>query len=190
MPEAATRRGRVAEAVTKKGRRIRLALFLLSLAVFVVTFLLGSTASLSTREAEVIVKEFTDVFGMNPSATLILTNNLILYLLSFIPALGLAFMAFAFYNSGLVLSALSIVAGAPSQALILAFMTLTLPWTWMELIAYSLASSEGIMAILALIGRTLRNEAKILLTILGVSVTLLIVGAVVEELAINIAMAS
>ena len=187
-PEAARPRGRVMEAISKRGRRIRLYLFLLSLGIFIAAFLIGSTEPLSSQEALAIVEQFGELIGENPTMTQILMNNLPLCLLFFIPVFGTAFMAFVGYSTGVVLSALAI-AYPPADALVLALTTLAAPWTWMELTAYSLASSEGIMLILAIIGRNIRRELKTFLIVLAVSAVLLALGAVIEILAINTAMA-
>jgi len=187
-PEMMPRR-RITETIAKKGRRIRLALFFMSLGIFVTMFLLGSTAALSPQEAQEIEKELMDIYGRDPSATFILRNNLTLCLLFFVPAFGTAFMAFVGYSTGTVLSALAIVSSGSTDAFFLALATLSLPWSWMEFIAYSLASSEGMMIILALVGRTLRREAKTLLIVMAVSVALLVLGAIAEAWFIHSAMA-
>lgn len=187
---AAKPKGRVAKAIATRMRSVRLTLFLVSLAVFVAAFLLGSKASLTRQEAQAIVNELMDTYGANPSVTLILRNNLTLCLLFFIPVFGTAFMAFVGYSTGMVLSAVALVSPNPTDSLILALVTLSLPWTWMEFVSYNIASSEGVMIILALIGRNIRKEAKRLLMLLAVSVALLVLGAFVEAFAIRSAMAS
>lgn len=187
-PEEAKPRGRMAEVIATQRKRIRLALFLASLGVFVAAFLLGSVASLSLQDAKEIEREFMDIYGRNPSATLILRNNVTLCLLFLVPVFGTALMAFVGYSTGTVLSALALVYKEPS-ALLLALATLGLPWAWMEFTAYSLASSEGMMIIVALVGRTLRREAKTFLIVLAASVALLVLGALVEVWVIRSAMA-
>jgi hypothetical protein len=109
--------------------------------------------------------------------------------LFFIPFFGTAFMAFVGYNTGLVLSAVVIINPQSLTSLALAFATLLFPWTWMEFIAYSLASSEGLMVIVSALGHTLRKEARKFLMIFAIAIVLLIVGAIIEELAIEAAMA-
>ena len=98
-------------------------------------------------------------------------------------------MTFVGYNTGVVLSALSLLSPQSGNAVALALTLFLFPWTWMEFAAYSLASSAGLMVIISAIGRRLRMEARRFLIALAIATFLLIVGAIIEELAISIAMA-
>jgi len=185
-PEAARPRGGIAEAVAKM-KNIRLTLFLISLAIFIFTFILGSSTHLSTQDAQAIVSDYQSTIGAHPTAIEIFGNNVTLCLLSFIPVLGTAFMALVGYNTGIFLAALPIVNPSYPSSLILAFATLILPWAWMEFTAYSLASSTGLMMIVSALRRTLRKDFRKLLIILAVSVALLALGSFLEGLAIAMA---
>lgn len=189
-PEAVRPLTDVPRTIVRRMRRIRNTLFFLSLAIFFFAFILGSTASLSRGEAQSIYQQFSSQVGPNPTALQIFSNNMILCLLFFIPFFGTAFMAFVGYNTGLVLSAVAIVNPQTPTSLVLAFTTLLFPWAWMEIIAYSLASSEGLMVIVSGVRRILRKEAKRFLIIFAIAIILLTVGAIIEELAIATAMAS
>ncbi|MCJ7635752.1 stage II sporulation protein M [Candidatus Bathyarchaeota archaeon] len=189
-PEAVRPLTGVPRIIVRRMRRIRYTLFFLSLAIFIFTFILGSTVPLSRQEAQLIYQQFNSQVGPSPTALQIFSNNMSLCLLFFIPFFGTAFMAFVGYNTGLVLSAVVIVNPQAPTSLVLAFTTLLFPWAWMEFIAYSLASSGGLMVIVSALGRTLRKEARKFLILFTVVVVLLIVGAVIEGLAISTAMAS
>ena len=183
---AASPRGGVAEAVAKM-RHIRLTLFLISLAILIFTFILGSSAHLSPQDAQAIVSDYQSTIGAHPTAIEIFGNNVSLCLLFYIPVFGTAFMALVGYSTGVFFAALPIVNPSSPSSLTLAFTTLILPWTWMEFTAYSLASSAGLMIIVSAIRRTLRKDVRKLLITLAVSVALLAIGAVLEGLAIAMA---
>jgi hypothetical protein len=186
-PAKSVERGR--EAVARRIRKLRFALFFLSLAIFIASFIFGSMAPLSRQEAQVIIDEFNTQIGSNPTAYQIFANNVTLCLLFFVPFFGTAFMTFVGYNTGVVLSALSLLSPQSGNAVTLALTLFLFPWTWMEFAAYSLASSAGLMVIISAIGRRLRMEARRFLIALAIATFLLIVGAIIEELAISIAMA-
>jgi hypothetical protein len=189
-PEAERSLVSAPRTIVSRMKRIRYTLFFLSLAIFIFAFVLGSSASLSRQEAQAIYQEFSSQVGPNPTTLQIFSNNMSLCFLFFIPFFGTAFMAFVGYNTGLVLSAVVIINPQSLTSLALAFATLLFPWTWMEFIAYSLASSEGLMVIVSAVGRTFRKEAKRLLIIFAIAIILLAVGSIIEDLAITIAMGS
>jgi Stage II sporulation protein M len=177
------------EPVARRIRKLRFALFFLSLAIFIASFIFGSMAPLSQQEAQAIIEEFNTQIGSNPTAYQIFANNVMLCLLFFIPVFGTAFMAFVGYNTGVVLSALALVNPQSGSAVALALTLFLFPWTWMEFASYSLASSSGLMVIMSAIGRRLRLEARRFIVALAIAAFLLIVGAIIEELAISSAMA-
>jgi hypothetical protein len=146
-------------------------------------------APLSHQEAQVIIEEFNTQIGSNPTAYQIFANNITLCLLFFVPFFGTAFMAFVGYNTGVVLSALSLLNPQSGSGVALALTLFLFPWTWMEFGAYSLGSSAGLMVIISAIGKRLRIEARRFLIALAIVAFLLIVGGIIEELAINSAMA-
>ena len=186
VPETARPRGGIAEAIVEM-RHIRLTLFLISLAIFIFTFILGSSAHLSPQDAQAIISDYQNTIGARPTAIEVFGNNVILCLLSFIPVFGTAFMALVGYSTGIFLAALPIVNPSYTSSLTLAFTTLILPWAWMEFTAYSLASSAGLMMIVSALRRTLRKDVRKLLIALAVSVALLALGAFLEGLAIAMA---
>jgi hypothetical protein len=159
------------------------------LAIFIATFILGSMAPISQQEAQAIIDEFNTQIGSNPTAYQIFENNITLCLLFFIPFFGTAFMAFVGYNTGIVLSALALLNPQSGSPVALALTLFLFPWTWMEFVAYSLASNAGLMVIISAIGRRLKIEARTFLITLAIAAFLLAVGAIIEELAISSAMA-
>ena len=181
--------GREKESAARRIGKLRLALFFVSLAIFITAFLLGSMASISQQEAQAIIDAFNTQIGSDPTAYQIFENNITLCLLFFIPFFGTAFMAFVGYNTGMVLSALALLNPQSGSPVALALTLFLFPWTWMEFVAYSLASSASLMVIISAISRRLRIEARRFLITLAIAAFLLIIGAIIEELAIGSAMA-
>ena len=188
-PSPAMPVGREKESAARRIGKLRFALFFLSLAIFIAAFLLGSMASISQQEAQAIIDAFNTQIGSDPTAYQIFENNITLCLLFFIPFFGTAFMAFVGYNTGMFLSALALLNPQSGSPVALALTLFLFPWTWMEFVAYSLASSASLMVIISAISRRLRIEARRFLIALAIAAFLLIVGAVIEELAISSAMA-
>jgi hypothetical protein len=181
-------RGAAVEIIRSK-RRIRLTLFIVSLTILITVFILGSMAPLSRQDAQAIVNDFQSTIGTSPTASQIFVNNAIITIQSFIPVLGIVNMAQTSYYSGLVYSAIVTVTPSSPSPLALDFATFLFPWTWLEFAAYSLASSEGLMIIVAAITRSLRREVRRLLITIAIAMALLAIGAFIEELAISSAMA-
>ena len=171
-----------------KGRRhIYLALFLVNLSIFVIAFFWGTVTSLSPQDAGALINDLQNTIGTTPSVAAIFRNNLTICLVFFVPFLGDVFMALVAYNTGLVLAALPVFNPLAPNSLVLLTMTLVFPWTWMELSAYSLASSTGLMIVVSATRRTLRRDAKRYLLSLLVCIILLALGAVIEEQALIMA---
>jgi hypothetical protein len=187
VPEAAGPKAQGAEAITKR-RHIRLTFFFISLAIFIITFILGSMIPLSRQDAQAIVNGIRSTLGTHPTAIQIFRNNITLCLLFLIPLFGPAFMAYVGYSTGVVLAAAAILSPT-SSPLALAFASLLFPWTWLEFSAYSLASTAGLMIIVSTLRHKLRKEVIRFLIALVVSVALLTLAAVLESLAITISMA-
>jgi RNA polymerase subunit RPABC4/transcription elongation factor Spt4 len=182
--------GREKESLARRIGKLQYTIFFMSLAIFIVAFLLGSMAFISQQEAQAIIDAFNTQIGSDPTAYQIFENNITLCLLFFIPFFGTAFMAFVGYNTGMVLAALALLNPQLGSPVALALTLFLFPWTWMEFVAYSLASSTGLMVIISIIGRRLRVEARKFLIILVIAIFLLIIGAIIEELAISSAMAN
>ncbi|MDQ1279452.1 MAG: hypothetical protein QG670_714 [Thermoproteota archaeon] len=171
----------------RRRRHAYLALFLVSLTIFIVAFFWGSTASLSPQYSRALINDLQNMIGTTPSAVTIFQNNMTICLFFFAPFLGDVFMALVAYNTGLVLAALPVVNPLAPNSLVLFATTLVFPWTWMELSAYSLASSTGLMIVVSAVRRTLGRDAKRYLLSLVVCVVLLAIGAIIEEQALILA---
>jgi uncharacterized membrane protein SpoIIM required for sporulation len=165
--------------------RLRLILFTISLAVFVIGFLIGSLTNLSHSDAELIKEGFLNNIGENPTAFDIAVNNITLCMMFFIPVFGSFFMAFVSYNTGIVLSAIALLSQSTTTQLELFFATLIFPWTWFELLAYALASSQGILLLIGILKGRFKQEVKQTLKTIAICIILLVIGAIIEGIAIK-----
>ena len=171
------------EFLLKNRDLIRLTLFFISLGIFIFGLLIGTQTQFSNEEATIILQEFEDIFDTDVSALFIAQNNIALCMLFFIPIFGTPFMGFVSYNTGLLLSAFATTQSITVIDLFLS--TLLFPITWMELIAYSLASTQGIMLLYGVYTRRLRDEGKNLIKVSLICLLLLGLGAVIESILIT-----
>lgn len=163
--------------------RARLILILFSIALFMGGLFIGSQAPLSLSDAESVIQDFQNMFASNPTAVEIALNNISICLISFIPVIGTLFMAFVSYNTGAVLSAVAIVSHINRLNILLTIFLF--PWTWMEILAYSLASTQGTMLLLGLRSGRFMRELRQTLKVTLICIALLLVGAFIEALALN-----
>lgn len=183
-PPSTTKQEDGIKAFLLKNRRlIRITLFFISLSLFIFGLFIGSQTQFSTEEANIILQAFEESYPTDLSALFIAQNNISLCILFFIPLFGTSFMGFVSYNTGLILAALAITQSITGVDLFLS--TLLLPTTWMELVAYSLASSQGIMFLLGVFLRRMRDEGKTFIKILIICLLLLGVGAIIESILIT-----
>ena len=89
-------------------------------------------------------------------------------------------MGFVSYNTGLLLSAFATTQSITVIDLLLS--TLLFPITWMELVAYSLASTQGIMLLFGVFTKRLRDEGKNLIKVVLICLLLLGLGALIESI--------
>jgi hypothetical protein len=109
----------------------------------------------------------------------IVRNNLSISVLLLIPVVGIGLMIIVSYNTGLALAALATIEEVPTLTLFLALSVN--PVTWIEVIAYSLAASQGVMCLVGLVSKRLREELGNLLKVVLVVSLLLAVGALWES---------
>ena len=164
--------------IENKKRFIRLVAFFASLLSLVILTFVGSQASLTQEEATLIVEALQESFPPNITYTQIALNNMFICLLFFTPFFGSLLLIQVSYNLGITLLALSLFFNVNSNDLFLSLFFY--PWTWFEFVAYSLASVQSIMLLLALFQRNLRNEIKQSLISIAICLILIIFGAVIE----------
>jgi hypothetical protein len=162
---------------------IRLGAFIACIAIFIIFFYMGSQTAISREAAIQLLNELRDAIGPEPSILTILTNNVIISLMLFIPVIGVYFLAFFSHNSGIVLAAISQIEGFNTVDVFVS--SILWPWSWFEIIAYGLAASQGVMLLIALLTRRFNDELRTFIIVGLMSIALLSVGAVIEIVAIG-----
>lgn len=168
----------------KATKNKRISIFVAFLILNIIITLAGVFTPLSYDTAQVIVNEVESLFE-DLTSLFILENNLSIALVGFIPIVGILWMFYVLYSTGLGFSAFSIVYEIPSLVVILA--TFITPVFWLEYIAYSLALTEGTMILLTILKNreNIRQELIIALIFIGLVTLLLALGALIEVLMIG-----
>ena len=181
--------GKPEHHVFRNMETVRIIAFFICMGVFLGGLILGSTSNLTTADASLIVNQVQNQFEQFKSAVQlalrIAENNVEICLIFFIPVFGTFFMATVGYNTGIVFSASAIISHSATSLQLLGF-TALLPFFWLEVIAYSLAASEGILFLFGVLTRRFKEESKNLLKTILVCVALLVVGAIVESILIQV----
>ena len=166
-------------------KSIRIKLFIVFLIFNIIVTLVGVLTPLSSDIAQAIIEQIEPLFE-NLSTSLIIGNNLSIALIAIIPIVGLFWMIFTLYSTGLAFSAIATVSDVPALFLIL--FTFITPFFWLEYIAYSLAMMEGTMIVYTLLIKRERIREELIITILiiGLMTLLLAFGALLEALMIGI----
>lgn len=158
---------------------LRISLFFIFLTLYTVSYHIGSTSDVSDEESLAFLEEFgellesIDTFG-------IFANNIILALPMFIPGLGVVWGLFSGWSTGYAFA--SIIATTPALA---DFPPLAILYSssfgFIELVAYSIATSRGYLLIWNIIKRKKLGADMIPLFIeIAVVSVLLYVGAYLE----------
>ena len=153
------------------------AFFLLS--IFVTS--IGALTPLSHDEAKTLDDDLRQI-RQNVSVQYIFGNNFLICLLMFVPIAGPIFGFYALYNTGVVISAESIIQGVPS---LLVFSSLLIfPFAWLEFLSYSTALAESFWLIQRArkgLGRRELKNAAILIAIVAI---MLLIAAAIETILI------
>ncbi|MDR0797849.1 MAG: stage II sporulation protein M [Nitrososphaerota archaeon] len=161
-------------------KRIYSYVFVLILSI-VITFA-GTLVPLDTETANILSDQIGQTLLENNSfASLtiaIFVNNCRICLIMFIPIFGAAFGVFSLFSTGIAINALSIVQGASSSVMLLSLMIG--PIFWIEFVAYSFGMTESIWLFRRLLQCRWR-ELKRTAMLIGIAVSLLAIGAIVES---------
>ncbi|MCP8318205.1 MAG: stage II sporulation protein M [Candidatus Methylarchaceae archaeon HK01B] len=156
--------------------RLRVLLFILFFIISIVATLAGTLTPIDHTSAETIVQEVPIPSEITP--LYILQNNLSIALVGFIPIIGILWMVFVLYSTGVVLSAFSVVYDVSPILFILVL--IANPIFWIEYTAYTLVMVEGTMLVYSAFKKEFLKELKIALLILIAVVLLLTIGAFIE----------
>jgi hypothetical protein len=159
-------------------------LLLVNLTLFIVLVTVGGLTPVSQPLAQELYNEIASI-PITPES--IFLHNAMICMVEIVPLLGAFLFVISAIGSGLSLSAISLVRGInPLATTWLLFNQY--PHTWLEFLAYSMATTEGTMLFLILIaggfGPLFRRELKILVLTFATFNSLLALGSVFETLAI------
>ena len=173
-----------------KSQRLRLialvyVTLLASLAVGVfVPLPLGYAEYLADLYSRTIAREYLALKGFVNKTLFILFNNMKVLILSSVPVMGPIFMYYTALSAGMVLNALATTSSGRVTHLQVLVTSLTAPSTWLELLAFSIVTSESILLSVQMLRKgSLRDEAFYMAVALIVSSALLLISASVEALA-------
>jgi len=156
--------------------RIRVLLFILFFILSTVITLVGTLTPIDYTSAQTIIQEVP--IPSEIDSLYILQNNLFIALVGFVPIIGIIWMFFVLYSTGIVLSAYSVVYNVPPILSIL--ILLINPIFWIEFAAYTLVMMEGTMLVYSAFKKEVNKELKVALLVLIAVIILLTLGAVIE----------
>jgi uncharacterized membrane protein SpoIIM required for sporulation len=169
------------EASSKRKRIYSIAfMFIISLLVTVA----GTFVQISQEEAQAINDQLDEIRASDTLALDIFVNNVAICLLMFIPVVGTAAGLFVLFSTGIAISAQASLLGYPP--LVVLFALMLTPIFWIEFAAYSTGLTEGVWLFRRLWQRRWR-ELKWYGVLIGISVILLVIGAIVEAVMIQMA---
>ena len=134
---------------------------------------------------ETMVKEYMMRKGFTNKTFFIVSHNLRVLLLASAPIIGPVLMYYSAFSAGMILNALVLTSAGKLSRLQVLVSSLSMPHTWIELLAFSLTTSECILVSLRLLRKApLKDEVFYLVVILIVSVSLLLLSATLETLSV------
>ncbi|MCP8323108.1 MAG: stage II sporulation protein M [Candidatus Methylarchaceae archaeon HK02M2] len=138
--------------------------------------MVGTLTPIDYTSAQTIIEEVP--IPSEIDSLYILQNNLFIALVGFVPIIGIIWMFFVLYSTGIVLSAYSVVYNVPPIVSIL--ILLINPIFWIEFSAYTLVMMEGTMLVYSAFKKEVNKESKVALLVLIAVIILLTLGAVIE----------
>ena len=165
----------------------RIIIFFVFMGLFTIAFQLGSMMEVSEADANIFMEEFEKLIE-DIDAIGIFVHNSTISLPMFIPGFGVAWGLFSAWSTGFAFAA--IVTITPELAEIPPVTILYLsPFGFMELFAYSLATSRSFILIRAIAKKTnLTQFIKPTLIEIGIVVGLLLAGGFLEDYMIKLSL--
>ena len=158
---------------------LRIILFFVFFGLFTASFQIGATTELSEEESLAILHDFADTME-DVDSTGIFLNNLSAGLANFIPGIGPAWGLYSGWSTGIAISGIYSLYPELSEAQPLDIFYAS-PFGFIELIAYSIGMSHGAFLVFSFVKRhSMKSILKWTIVEIGIVVTLLAVGAVME----------
>lgn len=168
--------------MTKKRRFI---LVLIFIGLFSLSYQIGSLIQVSEEEAKLLMDQFAEI-SKDIDGFGIFIHNLTINGLMFIPGFGVIMGLFTSFETGLAFSAFAstepMLQGFPALAVL--FLS---PFGIMELFAYGIAMSRSYLIAMKLIKRneSLKSDLKPVLIEVGIVISLLLIGGLLEAYMID-----
>ena len=166
--------------------KTRIITFFIFMGLFSTIFQIGSMSEVGEDEANIFMEEFNKLVE-DIDAIGIFVHNTTISLPMFIPGFGVAWGLFSAWSTGFAFAAIVSITPELEEIPPLAILYLS-PFGFMELGAYSLATSRSFILIRALTKKAnLRPFLKPTLIEIGIVVGLLLAGGILEDYMIKIA---
>ncbi len=173
----------IAEFIRKMEWREWRRVFLLFLFLIIIVIATGSSMPLNEEEASVFL-ELMESGLPEPGIQTIFTHNFAIAALMFTPAYGLLVGVITSYNTGLAIAAIGLSINFSGILLLLTMFLL--PFTWLEFISYSIAMTQSVYLIIALVRRNIIKELMRTGILLAMVFLMLLIGAFIEFILISI----
>lgn len=155
--------------------------------LFTGAFQLGSMLEVSEEEANIFMEDFKKLIE-DIDAIGIFVHNITISLPMFIPGLGVAWGLFSAWSTGFAFAAIVTITPDLSEIPPVTVLYLS-PFGFMELFAYSLATSRSFILIRAIIKKTkLTQFLKPTLIEIGIVIGLLFAGGFLEDYMIKLSL--
>jgi len=168
--------------------RQRLVLMLTVLLVELTIFFIATSVPMDVATQHVLQNESKEITGASnglaPAGQLvyIFTHNAAIAFGEMVPLIGGLLWVVSIYATGQVFQAVALSQGVPGA--LYGLLLLFFPFAIVELSAYAVAVSSGIMLIVAWRRRLLRSETRVLVLEAGVVAVMLLVAAAMETVTI------
>jgi len=165
----------------------RIIIFFVFMGLFTAAFQLGSMMEVSEEEANTFMEEFKKLIE-DIDAIGIFVHNTTISLPMFIPGFGVAWGLFSAFSTGYAFAAIITITPELAELPPVTILYLS-PFGFMELFAYSLATSRSFILIRAIIKKTnLTLFLKPTLIEIGIVVGLLLAGGFLEDYMIKLSL--
>ena len=130
-----------------------------------------------------MVEEYVAKKGFMNKTFFILSHNLRVLILASAPVVGPILMYYSAFSAGMILNALVLTSEGKLSHVQVLLSSLSMPHTWIELLAFSLTTSECVIVTLQLLRkRPLKDEVFYMVVVLIISASLLLLSATLEVL--------
>jgi len=166
--------------------KIRIITFFIFLGLFSLSFQIGAMYEVSDEEANAFVQEFLSNTEAIDWISIFL-NNITAALPMFVPGFGVVWGAYTAWSTGFGFAAILTMAPGLADIVPLSILYMS-PFGFIELIAYSIAMSQSVYIIIALIKKiNLKLIMKLTSIEVGIVIGLLFAAGFLEEYMINAA---